>query len=163
MNDDNIFKLKNRNGKGPPRAKKSCVYTQSEKVEKLEDYLKISPDSWRLIKYGTHVRYVTKEGRFLPGGFVLRNPFDTKPQGQEKEKRFLKLRNGFNAKANNYREWIVAYEDVEYMYAKISGTEKTIHEEIKAITQKLNTNMRRLAETVKKIEKRVSRLEKSSS
>ena len=114
------------------------------------------------MKHATHVRY-TKKGAedFLGGGFVVNNPFDTKVQGTGTEKRFLKLQNDFNKGGGAHTEWIVAYEDIDTLYAKGTGVELTLQKtalafrwEMHQAVAALDTNVRILAERYRKLDRR---------
>ncbi len=143
----------------PPRAPRPPLLTEEEKRERLEGYFQVPPDYWAYVQYSTHVRYINKEGEFFSGGFVLKNPFDVKPQGGDVEKRFIKLMNGFNKAAREHKEWIVAYEDIEFFYAKGSGIELALQQDLRASAEALNGNIKKVAEYCKKLEKRIARLE----
>jgi len=125
------------------------TFTETEQREKLIGYVVVHRDYWPFIKYSTHIRYTTtaeKGGKFRSGGFVLNNPFDTKVYGGPNEKRFIKLQNGFNKSGKDYKTWIVAYEDIEYLYAKGAGVELTIQHDLRTAVATLNKNITHLAE-----------------
>lgn len=158
MADKNPFDLDGRDG-GPDRNKPARVWTAEEQAEKLHGYLEIEPAYWDQIRYGTHLRYYTKAGEYRSGGFVLKNPFDVKPRGENVEKRFIKLQNGFFDKAKGYAQWVVAYEDTARVFIKpdagVIMTIKTLETAVRG----LNENIRKLAEHAKKLEARVAALE----
>jgi hypothetical protein len=56
------------------RVRYSNVWTQSEKNDKLIGYLEIPLNMWINIKGGSHIRYITKDGLFRTGGFIVKNP-----------------------------------------------------------------------------------------
>jgi len=156
--DKNPFNLEGRDG-GPDRARVARVWTAEEQTEKLGGYLEVPPEFWDQIRYGTHVRYVTKAEGFRPGGFVLKNPFDTKPKGGADEKRFMKLQNGFSDKARDYQQWVVAYEDVAKFYIKPDAGVLVMVQMLETAVKGLNTNIRKLAEHSKMLEGRIAALE----
>jgi hypothetical protein len=156
--DKNPFDLEGRN-EGPDRARGGRVWTAGEQAEKLSGYLEVPPEYWDQIRYGTHVRYYSKTEGFRPGGFVVRNPFDTKPKGAAAEKRFMKLQNGFNDKARGYQQWIVAYEDVAKFYIKPDAAVLVMMQSLEIAVKGLNENIRKLAEHSKKLESRIAALE----
>lgn len=156
----NPYELKRRGpAGGPPRPARAAGYTETEQREKLTGYVSVPREFWPFIKYSTHVRYIEKTGEFRSGGFVLKNPFDTKVKGGAGEKRFFKLQNGFNRAARDHKEWILAYEDAEYVYAKGAGVELTVHHDLQTAVKTLNANIKRLADYCKKLERRVGELE----
>lgn len=156
--DKNPFDLEGRD-EGPDRARGARVWTAEEQAEKLSGYLEVPPEYWDQIRYGTHVRYFSKAEGFRPGGFVMRNPFDTKPKGAAAEKRFMKLQNGFNDKARGYQQWVVAYEDVAKFYIKPDAAVLVMMQSLEVAVKGLNENIRKLAEHSKKLEGRIAALE----
>jgi hypothetical protein len=126
--------------------------------KKLEGYVKVPPHYWPFVKYATHARYLEKTGEFRGGGFVLKNPFDTVVQGGGAPKRFIKMQNNFGRGAG-HKEWIVAYEDIAHLYAKASGVELTIRDDVKDVVKKINENFETLAAHHKKLERRLEALE----
>jgi hypothetical protein len=161
----NPYKLAGK-GVGPAAPTRATVLTEAEKADKLRGYVELPRDCWENAKYGTHVRYVTKDGSFRSGGFIVNNPFDTKVRGTAVEKRFFKLKNGFNKAAGGFKEWIVAYEDVEFFYAKPTGVERATHQRlektlisINATVRTINENASQIAKQYKKLEGRVAALE----
>lgn len=159
MASRNPFNLDNKNG-GPEQPYVAKTWTPDEQTEKLSGYLEIPPEFWAQIKYGTHMRYFTKDGTFRPGGFVLKNPFDTQPKGATEDKRFVKLQNGFYAKAQRYASWIVAYEDIKKIFIKPDAGVLTMMQNLVTAISGLNNNIRKIAEHSKKLEQRVGILER---
>lgn len=157
MTARNPFDLEGRDGPDRPHAAKT--WTAEEQAEKLAGYLEVPPDLWEHIRYGTHVRYVTRDNKFRPGGFILKNPFDTKPQGSGEEKRFMKLQNGFSDKARGYAQWIAAYEDLAKVYMKPDAAVLIMVQNLEEGVRGLNENIRKLAEHSKKLEQRLAALE----
>jgi hypothetical protein len=133
-------------------------WTEGEKVEKLRGYVEVPPEYWEQVRYGTHLRYYTKADGFRPGGFVLKNPFDTAP-GDGAPKRFLKLQNGFSDKVRGYAQWLVAYEDLARIFIKPDAGTLVALQLIELAVKGLNENIRKLAEYSKKLESRLSALE----
>jgi hypothetical protein len=156
--EKNPFDLKGRDG-GPERTHAARNWTPEEQAEKLTGYLEIPPEFWDQIRYGTHVRYMTKANEFRSGGFVLKNPYDTKPQGAAAEKRFIKLQNGFNDKAKSYAQWIAAYEDVARIWIKPDAGVLVMMQTLENAVRGLNENIRKIAEHSKKLETRIGQLE----
>lgn len=157
---DNPFNLdKKKKGGLPPKEYKAKTYTDEEKAEALHGYMEIPEDLWVFVRYGTHVRYITKAGEFRPGGFVTRNPFDTKVKGSDVEKRFMKMQNGFYVKTTGHIEWMVAYEDIGHLYAKPDASALTVQRMLENAVVGLNNNIKQIALHAKKLEKRVEALE----
>jgi hypothetical protein len=156
--DKNPFDLEGRDG-GPDRARPARVWTAEEQAEKLNGYLEVPPGYWEQIRYGTHMRYFSRTEGFRPGGFVVKNPFDTKPKGGAVEKRFVKLQNGFNDKARDYQQWVVAYEDIAKIYIKPDAGTLVVMHSLEIAVKGLNENIRKLAEHSKKLEARLAACE----
>lgn len=145
-----VFNLEAR--AGPDKKHAARVWTADEQKEKLSNYMEIPSVHWENIRYGTHIRYISKPDKFHTGGFVLKNPFDTKTQGAAAEKRFIKLQNGFDSKAQNYAQWIVAYEDLAKMFIKPDAGVLTVKQDLDDAVAALNVNIRKLAEASKRHE-----------
>jgi len=154
----NPFDLAGRGG--PARAHPARVWTPEEQAKKLTGYLEVRPEFWEQVRYGTHVRYYTKDGQFRSGGFVQKNPLDTKPHGAPTEKRFIKLHNGFNEKAAGYAAWVAAYEDLERLYLKPDAASMQIIRDLETAVAGLNANIRKLAEYTRGLEARLAAVEK---
>lgn len=162
MSAANPYQLDDKKKGGPARPAQAATLTEAEQLEKLTGYVVVPKDLWPFVKYSTHVRYnetAARGGEFRGGGFVLNNPYDTKVRGSTTEKRFMKLQNGFNKTVRDHKEWIVAYEDIEYLYAKGTGVELTLQRDLQTAVTALNANISRLAEYSKKLERRVAELE----
>jgi hypothetical protein len=155
----NPFDLEDRGGAGPAAPKLARVWTPEEQAEKLHGYLEIPPEYWSEVRYGTHVRYFSKAEGFRPGGFVAKNPFDTKPKGGGVEKRFMKLQNGFSEKAHGYAQWIVAYEDLSRVFIKPDAAVFVMLQSLEVAVKGLNENVRKVAEHSKRLEARLAQLE----
>jgi hypothetical protein len=155
----NPFELAGR-AEGPDKAARAHAWTPEEQAEKLSGYLEVPPEYWDQVRYGTHVRYFSKTEGFRPGGFVVKNPFDTKPRGGDVEKRFIKLQNGFNDKARGYQQWVVAYEDTEKIYIKPDAAVLVMMQSLEGVVKGLNDNIRKVAEHSKRLEARLVALER---
>jgi hypothetical protein len=146
----------------PPRPARAAVLTEDEKREKLVGYLLVPREFWPNVKYGTHVRFIeteAKSGGAFHSAFIAQNPFDTTPRGTTTEKRFFKFQNNFYKNQAGHLEWIVAYEDVEFLYAKGEGAELALQRDLLEVTTKITANANRLAEHIKRLEARVGALE----
>lgn len=144
-------------GGGPDRVQHARTWTEEEQLERLQGYMLIPREFWPNIKYGTHVRYIKKTGEYRPGGFILKNPFDTKPRGGSEEKRFMKFQNNFNSKTRGHVEWIEAYEDLEHVYAKMDAVALAMHQNMENAVTALNTNIRKLAKHAKELEAKLKK------
>lgn len=154
----NPFDLGERDG--PARPHPARDWTEAEVAEKLSGYLEVPPEFWEQVRYGSHVRYFTKKDGFRSGGFVLKNPYDIRPKGAAAEKRFIRLQNGFGEKVPGYAAWPVAYEDLDKLYVKPDAATLVTMANQEAVTRKLNENIRKLVDHIKKLEARLTALEK---
>lgn len=155
----NPYDLSAKKRGGPNRPVQAVPLTEAEQLEKLAGYVVVPKELWPFVKYSTHVRYTEKSGEFRPGGFVLNNPFDTKVRDSAVEKRFIKMQNSFYKNNRDHKEWIVAYEDIEFLYAKGTAVELTLQRDLQSAVTALNANIARLADYAKKLDRRVSELE----
>lgn len=163
MNDSspaNPFQLSERPAGGAERARlRRPPLTEAEQLERLAGYVVVPRELWRSVQYGTHVRYTETEergGEFKIGGFVAHNPHIFVPNGETAEKTFFKLKGGFFPKAV---EWVIAYEDIAFLYAKASAVELVLQHDLQTAVAALNANTARLAEYSKKLERRIAELE----
>lgn len=158
MTTTNPYELSERGklGKLPERPILAGTLTEAEKLAKLEGYVTIPQDFWTFVKPSTHVRYILKTGEFRTGGFIAQNPFDCKPRDAQAEKRFFKLKNGFTQTS---KEWLVDYDTVGFLYAKASGVELALQQDIQKTVTALNGNIDRLVAFCKKLERRITELE----
>lgn len=134
------------------------VWTEEEQKEKLKGYLEVPPENWCQVRNNTHVRYYTIEEGYKSGGFVLKNPFDC--MTTEGEKRFIKLQNMFNPREKGYVCWLVSYDKLDKLYMKPdAATIVALHSTEVAVKQ-LNDNIRKIVEFTKRLDARVTALEK---
>ena len=154
MDRKNPFELKPRN-EGPATAALAKVWTPAERAEKLHGYMEIAPEFWEHIRYGTHMRYITKNGEFRTGGFVLKNPFVSDGEARA---RSMRLQNGFSDKARGYAQWSVAYDDTEHIYIKPDASVLMTMQSLEIAVTGLNENIRKTLEYVKKIDARSKHL-----
>lgn len=170
---DNPFSIDaKRGGNSPKRIRYSGVWTQSEQNDKLIGYLEIAPELWSSIKCGSHIRYVTKDNEFRPGGFVLKNPFSYKGEvnilkpsveininSEVGEKLGFRLQNYFNKQSPDYTTWTVSYDDIMKVYLKVDASIRTIVQSLENTIESVNINMKKITEYVKKMDERLKKLE----
>ena len=166
MPASNPYELSKRATKNAPRRDpKTVTFTKEEQIKKLEGYLCISKKNWAAIGYDTHVRYIEtakRGGEFRSGGFVIKNPFDTKTKTSTTPKRFIKLQSTpphFGKTAFGRREWIVAYEDIEYLYAKTDAATLSVRFDLQTAVTTLNGNIERIKVYAQRLEKRLAKAE----
>jgi hypothetical protein len=148
------------NLQGPKKQHPSKTWTIEEQNEKLVGYIEVPPQFWDHIKFRVHIRYYTKDEGFRTGGFVLQNPFIFKSQDDGTEKKYIKLQNGFNEKAGNYMHWMVDYENLDKIFMKPDAGVMVVLHSLEIVVKGINDNIRRLAEHSKRLEARLSALEK---
>ncbi len=156
----------------PKRTRYIGAWTKNEQSDKLIGYLEILPDLWPSIKCGTHIRYITKDNEFRPGGFVLKNPFYYKGDSNmftpsieinevnnTGEKIGFRLQNFFNKQSPDYSTWVVAYDDIMKLYIKVDAITRTLIQSLDNTIESVNINMKKIADYVKKMDERVKKLE----
>jgi hypothetical protein len=134
-------------------------WTDAEISEKLEGYVEVRPEFWKVIRSGTHIRYRTKEGKFRVGGFVARNPQDILLKGADTPMRVIVLRNS-PIKTVQSHEWTVAYEKTAAVYVKPDAVGITILHSLETSVIKFNDNIKKIAEYAKRLEQRLEAVEK---
>lgn len=148
---------------GPKKTVKGRVWTPEEQREKLEDYILIPKKEWEKIKYGTHMRYYTKEGEFRTGGFVASNPFQFKPKGEAGEKVAFKLQNDYNTKAPGHVSWMATYESIDRVYVKMDAAALALRDRLDNIlrdtVKSINDNMRAIAARTAELGARIESVE----
>jgi hypothetical protein len=155
----NPFDLESRDG-GPERPHGSRVRTDEDIANDLAGYLEVLPQYWEHIKYGTHIRYKTKEGAFRIGGYVMNNPFVYKDKTSGSERKCIRLQNGFNSKLKSYKAWLVPIDDTSQIWMMPDAGTLMLLSNLENSVKLLNENIRKVAEYVKGIEVRLKTLEK---
>ncbi len=94
--------------------KKTTEYTDEKINEMLTHYKEITKSEWLSIPIGTHIRYIKKDGKFQPGGFV-------RTKNTKEGKSYFILENDkFGSKARNpeYTFWPMNFDNVNRVFAK---------------------------------------------
>jgi hypothetical protein len=127
----------------------ATLYTQDEQDKLLIGYDSVSDDAWPLLRAGTHIRYITKDGKFRRGGFVHN-------VAKVKGKQFIfveTLRGG--EKTPGYAKFPVAIEDISVLYKKRTVEDVRINEnnttEIENRIIALETNLEHAVSEIKKL------------
>lgn len=172
---ENPFSIDSKRlGNSPKRFRGAGVWTQNEQTDKLIGYMEIFPELWPSIKCGSHIRYITKDNEFRPGGFVLKNPFyyksgeinNLKPtieisgiRTDNNDKVGFRLQNFFNKQSPDYTTWVVDYDDIMKVYIKVDATTRTIVQSLENTIESVNINMKKITEYIKKMDERIKKLE----
>lgn len=174
MTDDNPFLIDSKRAlNSPKRIRYGGTWTSTEQNDKLIGYLEISPNLWPSIKNGTHVRYITKDNQFKPGGFILKNPFYykgevniLKPSVEITEinsdidgKVGIRLQNFFNRQSPDYSTWVVSYDDIMKLYVKVDAGIRTIIQSLEDTIENININMKKMTDYIKKMDDRIKKIE----
>lgn len=172
--NENPFLIKpKRASNSPKRIHYSGVWNQTEKNDKLIGYLEITPNLWTSIKNGSHIRYITKDGEFRTGGFILKNPFtyntnDTiiKPNVEidvsntiDHNTIGIRLQNYFNKQSADYTTWVVSYNDIMKIYVKVDAVIRTVVQSLEDTIENININMKKITDYIKKLDDRLKKLE----
>ena len=163
--DLSIKKIK----KAPKRLYLSTLWSENEKNEKLKNYIEVQSEFWMTIKYGSHIRYITKNEEFKCG-FVVKNPFnlkknelikDFKPSiiKSDDEKLGIKLQSLFYAKSDKKIIWTVEYVDIKKIYIKVNAETKVVLKSMEDIVQDINRNTKKIMDRIEKLDNRLLVLE----
>ena len=143
---------------GAPAVPPRRVWDDAEQAERLETYLEVPRDLWGALRAGEHVRYYTRAGEYRPGGFIMANPFQGTPGGGP-VRTYMKLRNGFNARAPKYAEWVVDYDDTAQVYVKPTAAALIVQRQLHDAVAAINENLQRTAEFASALEARLAAAE----
>lgn len=174
LTEENLFILSPDITDSPKRPRYTNTWSIEEQNEKLQGYLEIPYIYWPNIKNSTHIRYITLDNEYKPGGFVVKNPFyfnssdentDLKPSiemisDNTTKKIGFKLQNFFNRRSADYAIWIVAYEDIQKVYIKVDAGTHTIIQSLETTIESINLNMKKITDYIKYIDERLKKLEK---
>lgn len=147
-----------KGGKNPfaidQKSKKSSkVYSTEEKEKLLEGYQEVPRAQWKSLTFGTPIRYLRKDGKFVPGGVVHQNPYAF--SGKEG----MRLQGSANLPYGTIPTWVIQYDDIQTLYVLPDLFSTISQKNIEKIVEKLNASNKTLVEYCKKLEKRVKRLE----
>jgi hypothetical protein len=132
------------------------IWSNGEQMDLLTGYLEISPQFWGEIRFGTHLRYYDKTGKFYSGGFVLKNRMGKEKQS---EKMTIILRNGFDVKLPGYKQWTVSADTTSKIFIKADAGIMMMMMNLESITRDLNRNVRKISEFTKELAARVNKIE----
>lgn len=111
------FDLETKIISGPKYEDFSKFYSDTDIKELINGYVPIKCDKFPLVKSGTHARYLRKDGLFRRGGFISKNPIETKPDSYGKTRKLFLFRSGVGTRGGI--NWMVNYDDIETMWIKI--------------------------------------------
>jgi len=170
--ENNPFNIDSKRARNSPKRNRySNVWTQSEQNNKLLGYLEISPNLWTSIKCGSHIRYITKDNEYKPGGFIMKNPFLYKDEiklikpsieienDDEYKKMGFRLQNSFNRKSPDYITWLVPYDDIMKIYLKVDASIRIIVNSLENTIENININMRKITDYIKKMDEKIKKIE----
>lgn len=89
-------------------------YTDEKISDMLENYKEIPRSEWMNLAIGSHIRYIKKDNKFQPGGFIrMKNT-------KENHSYFILENDKFGNKAKNpdYTSWPMNFENVIRVYVK---------------------------------------------
>jgi hypothetical protein len=104
--------------------------TEDEQREKLVGYANIPKDAWIFLRSGNHIRYITTDGDFNTGGFVASNSINDAEKGRR-----IKIKTSLFKDNSGYKEYLVNYSDIEFLYCKLSATEFTLQKDIHTLAE----------------------------
>lgn len=124
--------------------KQKSEYSDEKIQEMLENYKEIPRTEWMSLSIGNHIRYIGKDGKFRPGGFI-------RMKNSKNDHYYFLLENDkFGSKARNpeYASWTMSFANVTKIFLKnvdnlameqINNVEKSqIQNQIPSISQNFN-------------------------
>lgn len=136
------LKAKEVKGNTPRAPRPKMVFTDEQKASMLEGYIRVPEAMWPRIKYGSHVRYIKKNGDFMPGGFVLYNPFMV---GGVNPEPAMKLQNK-PKKDSKWSSWTVRHSTLQTVFIRAPIELQIMQHQIDWVIDKMNENFRRIRE-----------------
>jgi hypothetical protein len=115
---------------------KSSKYSSEDINKLLKGYKSVPIALWGELSYGTHMRYIRTDGRFVRGGF---NSGYIESNGRK----LVNIANGFNASIKGYSAWTIALNSIKTLYIKVDvilpqkPKEISINPDLKTIIQNL--------------------------
>jgi hypothetical protein len=85
-------------------------YTPEKIKDLLKNYLKVPKTEWNNIPCSSHIRYIRKDGRFVPGGFV---------HNVNAAREEIWMSNKPSASIPGYKKWATKMADIKSIYKKI--------------------------------------------
>nr|BBO54003.1 C129R homolog protein [Abalone asfa-like virus] len=108
-----------------------------------KNYIKIDPQYYELLKYGTHVRYIGVDGKFRVGGFITKNPIIYE------DKKLIKLQNNFNKSTKGYHEWSVSYDSIDVLFAKPDAVTMSMYKDLEDAVKLIRNQVKQLTKIIK--------------
>lgn len=125
--------------------------TKDEIRRKLVGYMKIHKKFWSVISHSRHVRYITSDGKFKVGGFIMKTDFVKDINGHKQLGILLQ---------SNFKEdkvtWFVPYNNIKYIYAKACAIQLSILEETHNLINKVMGNVKILNEKINKLRHKIA-------
>jgi hypothetical protein len=94
--------------------KQKTEYPDDKVQEMLENYYEVPKTEWINLSIGSHIRYIGKDGKFRPGGFI-------RAKNLRGDNSYFVLENdrfGSRAKNAEYAHWNMSFNNVIKVYAK---------------------------------------------
>jgi hypothetical protein len=94
--------------------KQKTEYSDDKVQEMLENYYEVPKTEWINLSIGSHIRYIGKDGKFRPGGFI-------RAKNLRGDNSYFVLENdrfGSRAKNAEYAHWNMSFNNVIKVYAK---------------------------------------------
>jgi hypothetical protein len=120
-------------------AAKSSKYSTTDINKLLKGYKSIPTALWDGLGYGTHVRYIRTDGRFVRGGFVS-------GYIESNGRKLINIANGFNASVKGYSAWTISLNSIKTLYIKENVN----------VTRSTNTDLK---DIISNLQKRLKTLE----
>lgn len=125
------------------------AWTAEEIATRTADCLELPPAAWHLLQPQDHVCYVNEEGRWLPGGYVVRVD-NAAPDGAAPV-RTLHLSNCRYTTSKDRTEWQTHFYQIQRLWVRLNAVEFSLLENIRA----LGVNQQKLADFCRRLEARL--------
>lgn len=156
------YRLGQRKGGTPAPALRRAPTGTSDKAESSKGYIRVSPEFFKLLRRGTHIRYTKEtpvpgeEGRVF-SGFVGKADHAAKFGGKKPVRHCLMMQSNFAPKAVR---WMQPHDEVGKLYARGDAVALALYAGILRSVKTIVPNMQRLADSYNRLEARTRAIEK---
>jgi hypothetical protein len=159
---DELYDLE-RKALGAPARQPPRELSPEEQAERLTGYAEVPREYWPDIRANSHIRYYDAAGAFHPGGFVVTNPYDYRPRGEADARRCLRLKSAIaKAPGRKFFMWVVPYDEVSRLYYRLEFGALLLSHSIRVSTDVMNANLKKIAQYVRRLDERVTALERAA-
>lgn len=149
----NTFNIHEKKKGGKARSFPKKVWTDEEQENLLEDFQLLPIEEWSNIKKGDTIRYYSKKDGFRLGGTVMLSNIHIK------DDTYIKLTSERSYGIQKALIWTIPFSSIEKIYIKPDMESEKFNHTLEGVVQRLNDNIRKLAEYSKILEQRIASLE----